>query len=226
MNTVLRLCVVFILIVIISLLFCQQTLLSRRLLRNSKSQSFEVERSRGPLTVTPGGHTHQDWVQIERQGEFQLNKTLRGALVDVNGVATWIDSPVVTEVVFAFSPTAEDHFREKVVDPMNQQIIYANSPAMIWDGNKFVVVMRMWLDKEVVEKQKLAENILSDNYFYATSYNSKMEELNDHGRVLGIPTRVGGIGKLFLKHPTSLSYLDECILRNTYFCTLESYTIR
>ncbi|KAF6034885.1 hypothetical protein EB796_006807 [Bugula neritina] len=77
--------------------------------------------------------------------------------------------------VFSFSPTAEEHFKAKLVDPNHEQQVYANSPAMIWDGKKFIVIMRMWLDQEHTIKK--TKNVFSDNYLYTRTYNDKMEPL-------------------------------------------------
>ncbi|XP_067950189.1 uncharacterized protein [Watersipora subatra] len=126
--------------------------------------------------------------KVRRNGIYQRKQMLEGVMLDRSGVVSNVTSEIISELVFSFSPTAEKHFAKKLVDPNHEQRVYGNSPAMIWDGEKFIVVMRMWLDKEHTEGR--TKNIFSDNYLYARSYNDKMEALDISGRVLGIPTRV------------------------------------
>ena len=132
--------------------------------------------------------------QIKKFGIYQTNQTLQGFMLDIRGVVGDVTSNISTELVFSFSPTAEENFSEKLVDPNHEQKVYANSPAMIWDGEKFIVVMRMWLDKEHTAGK--TKNVFSDNYLYMRTYNEKMQALDVSGRILGIPTRVlESIGK-------------------------------
>ena len=125
--------------------------------------------------------------RVKKKGIWQLNQNLHGAVVDYRGIRQQISSNVTTELVFSFSPETEMRFSEKLVDPNHEQRVYANSPAMIWDGHKFIVVMRMWLDKE--DTLKSVSNIFSDNYFYWREYNDKMEALDNGGRIQGMATR-------------------------------------
>jgi len=143
--------------------------------------------ARGKTTAESQKSSPGDRIKVDRKGHSPRTFTLRGMLVDQKN-SEEITAQITTEVVFAFSPTAEEQFRAKIVDPIDEQIIFANSPAITWHGDRFLVVMRMWLDKE--ESNKIVQNIIADNYFYAATFNSKMEALDDHGRVLGIPTRV------------------------------------
>lgn len=132
--------------------------------------------------------------KIKKFGIYQRNQTLQGSMLDKRGVVGDVTSNISTELVFSFSPTAEEKFSEKLVDPNHEQKVYANSPAMIWDGEKFIVVMRMWLDKEHTAGK--TKNVFSDNYLYMRIYNEKMQALDVSGRILGIPTRVlESIGK-------------------------------
>lgn len=136
--------------------------------------------------------------RIKRAGIYQNQQRLLGSMLDQRGVVSNITSNITSELVFSFSPTAEKMFLEKLVDPNHEQRVYANSPAMIWDGEKFVVVMRMWLDKEHTEGK--TKNVFSDNYLYTRTYNDKMEALDVSGKILGIPTRVlESIGEKTLK---------------------------
>jgi len=111
--------------------------------------------------------------KVQREGTQARRHLLFGSIVDSRGIVASITHNVTSELVFSFSPTAEEHFKAKLVDPNHEQQVYANSPAMIWDGKKFIVIMRMWLDQEHTIKK--TKNVFSDNYLYTRTYNDKMD---------------------------------------------------
>lgn len=169
--------------------------LERQKKQSEESDSFKIYndattmRSRAASVATLRKKIYKD-------GIYQRDQQLEGSLVDSRpkGIVSTISSNITTEMVFAFSPEVEEKFKDKIVDPNHEQKVFANSPAMIWDGEKFVVVMRMWLDKEHMSKNTM--NIFSDNYLYTRTYDDKMQPLDVSGKVLGIPTRVfESIGK-------------------------------
>lgn len=145
--------------------------------------NFKLYHAREEIMHLPTLHK-----KVNKLGIYQHKQQLLGSMLDTRGVVGNFTGNITSELVFSFSPTAEQMFLKKVIDPNNEQKVYANSPAMIWDGSKFIVVMRMWLDKEHTAGK--TKNVFSDNYLYKRTYNDKMEPLDTSGNVLGIPTRV------------------------------------
>ena len=163
-------------------------------MRNLETFDMYVDGVTKKPTDIPTGPDFTLKKSVERIGSNQHNQMLNGSMLDKRGVVSHFLSNITSELVFSFSPETEMRFSEKLVDPNHEQRVYANSPAMIWDGHKFIVVMRMWLDKEHTLKN--TKNHFADNYLYTMSYDERMNALDNHGRVLGIPVReLSGIGK-------------------------------
>ena len=156
-------------------------------MRNLETFDMYVDGVTKKPTDIPTGPDFTLKKSVERIGSNQHNQRLNGSMLDERGVVSHFLSNITSELVFSFSPETEMRFSEKLVDPNHEQRVYANSPAMIWDGHKFIVVMRMWLDKE--DTLKSVSNIFSDNYFYWREYNDKMEALDNGGRIQGMATR-------------------------------------
>lgn len=160
----------------------------------SKVKGYNTDTSLSSQPGTPGGSPSLQ-KQILRQGILPHRQHLRGSVFDSRGVYRNITAELTSTLLFSFSPDAEQLFARKLVDPKHEQLIFANSPAMIWHDGKFTVVMRMWLDKE--RNESAAQNTFSDNYFYMRMFTERMEPLDKTGRLLGIPTRVHeAVGKV------------------------------
>lgn len=137
--------------------------------------------------------------KVLQQGTLPHQQFLTGSTFDSRGIYQNITASITSMLLFSFSPKAEELFSKKLVDPNHEQLVYANSPAMIWNGDRFIVVMRMWLDKE--QTYTRTRNVFSDNYFYMRMYTENMEPLDKTGRLLGIPTRVHeALGMVLITH--------------------------
>ena len=99
---------------------------------------------------------------------------------------------VSTTLLFSFSPDVERRVKSMFPDPMNENIFYANSPALYWDRDfndgigRLIVVMRIWLDRErYEEKNNWPKNAFLDNYFYTRTYDNEFKPL-DPGSIMVI----------------------------------------
>ena len=62
-----------------------------------------------------------------------------------NGV---VRGSVTSCLVHSFSPYIEREAARRFLDPARDNVYFANSPAITWDGDELVLVSRIWLDRE------------------------------------------------------------------------------
>ena len=118
----------------------------------------------------------------------KLNFSLGGAVFNETGVAGYVSVRVESGLLHSFSPEMEKAASQRVLDPVGDNIYFANSPAITWFQGKLVVLLRIWLDLEKYEKSKnWPVNQFEDNYFFMQSFDAHLNPLNS-GSFLGIPT--------------------------------------
>jgi len=71
-----------------------------------------------------------------------------GRMFDEGGVGQQVHGGVSSCLVHSFSPHVEREAARRFLDPARDNVYFANSPAITWDGDQLVLVSRIWLDRE------------------------------------------------------------------------------
>ena len=115
------------------------------------------------------------------------NFSLDGAVFNKAGVAGYVSVRLQSGLLHSFSPEIEKAARQRVLDPVGDNIYFANSPAITWYQGQLVLLLRIWLDREKYAKtKKWPVNQFDDNYLFMQSFNAHLNPLNS-GSFLGIP---------------------------------------
>lgn len=137
----------------------------------------------------PAGHDHKENAapRIEAPERLHFQFDLTGYLMVPKGRGQKLTSPLVSSLVYSFSPEIEREAARKFLDPPHQQVFFANSPAVEWFRGELVLVSRIWLDRERYEaKQNWPPNHFADNYLYTQRFDRFMRPI-DNGSIIGIP---------------------------------------
>lgn len=133
---------------------------------------------------------------ITSPDKFILRYESKGAMVNKSGVTKTIKTPMMSSLIYSYSPMVENKVKKIFPDPAHQNVFYANSPAIIWHKGKIITVLRIWLEEERYKKKSKPYNYFQDNYFYTQKFDAAFNPVTP-GELLGVPTHhqdVGGIG--------------------------------
>ncbi|OAF71298.1 hypothetical protein A3Q56_00940 [Intoshia linei] len=99
---------------------------------------------------------------------------------------------ISTCLIYSFSPNIEENVAEKLLEKKKENILVANSPAIIWFKDKLFLLIRIWLVNERYDGASVhiePHNTFADNFFYTRQYNYKMKPITV-GRLLGMATGI------------------------------------
>lgn len=117
---------------------------------------------------------------------YDLNFDLSGSIFDEDGAKERFSVKTISSLSHSFTPYIEHEVERRLIDPLKQQTIVANSPAVIWYRNNILLVSRIWLVREKYElKKNWPANDFYDNMLYTQRFDNFFSPI-DSGRIIGI----------------------------------------
>ena len=129
---------------------------------------------------------------LEVRERYCLRFRLKGYTFSDQGKVAALTDDMTTCLVHSFSPYIERQAMKSFLDPVRDNMFFANSPAILWHKGVLILVSRIWLDKEKWRQMEhRPSNEFMDNWFYTQKFDRTMQPL-DQGQIIGMPMPKGG----------------------------------
>ena len=126
--------------------------------------------------------------KIYTQERLGFDYTQGGSMFKETGRTYEVAVDVMTTIAHSFSPYVEREASRRFLDPARDNVYFANSPAVLWDKDKLILVTRIWLDREKYEAKKdWPANHFADNFLYTQKFDHHMRPVSN-GSIIGIPS--------------------------------------
>ncbi|CAD5123065.1 DgyrCDS11445 [Dimorphilus gyrociliatus] len=132
---------------------------------------------------------HALWERkLKTPDTYDYTFDLSGSMFNEKGASKKLTVNTISSLAHSFTPYIEHEVERRLIDPIKQQTIVANSPAIIWYKDNLLLVSRIWLVREKYEaKKNWPSNDFYDNILYTQTFDSNMSPITS-GKFLGIPS--------------------------------------